>query len=331
MITEGFLGIFAGVAVATGLFLAYYFIVVKGKPRVENTVIGLLFVAIALRVGKSIAFFIFYDMVASGLAMGFLGLASMGPLLLIYIRKSISESSELNFKDYSSFVLPILGSIYCFAEAPSYNVTLAYQLGTIYSLLFIIASWKAYSKNDYTNQSLDRWTIRLLITVSAICVAYIYQHIVDTMFSYALGAGFAGLALYYIFGVALSSPVVFSKTMKPITDNKSLNRVKKGLEIDQLYLEPGITLNQFAERVDVPAYLVSQTVKELYDKSFPEIINFFRIEEIKNKLLENSNLKIEALAYEVGFNTPSAFYAAFKKYTGVSPKAYLQEQVLKTA
>lgn len=331
MITEGFLGIFAGIAVATGLFLAYYFIAVKSKPKVENTLVGLLFIAIALRVGKSIAFFIFYDMVASGLALGFLGLASMGPLLLLYVRKSIADSSQLTLRDYSSFGIPVIGTIYCFAVAPSYNVTLAYQLGTVYSLLFIIASWKTYSKNSYSNESLEKWTNRLLITVSVICVAYIYQHIVDTMFSYAVGAGFAGLALYYIFGVALTSPVVFNKALRPVTDNKSINRVKKGLEIDQLYLESGITLNQFSEKVDVPTYLVSQTVKELYDKSFPEIINYLRVEEIKNKLLENSNLKIEALAYEVGFNTPSAFYAAFKKYTGVSPKAYLQEQLLKTA
>ena len=58
--------------------------------------------------------------------------------------------------------------------------------------------------------------------------------------------------------------------------------------------------------------------------SFREFVNTYRIAEVKEKLCEKSAdfSKVEALAYDVGFNSPSAFYAAFKKETSLSPQEY---------
>ena len=85
-----------------------------------------------------------------------------------------------------------------------------------------------------------------------------------------------------------------------------------------------MNLQQFSTDYDIPSYLVTRSVKELYGKSFPETLNHFRIEKIKEMLLDpkKEHLKIESLAYEVGYTSPSAFYAAFKKSTGQTPTAY---------
>ena len=83
----------------------------------------------------------------------------------------------------------------------------------------------------------------------------------------------------------------------------------------------------------MPSYLVTRSVKLLYDRSFPETLNHFRVEEVKQMLLDpkKEHLKIESLAYDVGFASPSAFYAAFKKCTGQTPTAYQKEAQLLSA
>ena len=56
-------------------------------------------------------------------------------------------------------------------------------------------------------------------------------------------------------------------------------------------------------------------------QSFFDYVNGWRIEEAK-PLIRNGEQTVLAIAYEVGFNSRSSFYAAFKKQTGVTPSAY---------
>ena len=40
------------------------------------------------------------------------------------------------------------------------------------------------------------------------------------------------------------------------------------------------------------------------------------------RLLSDEESSIEAIAYTMGFSDPSAFYRAFKRWTGTTPKEY---------
>jgi AraC-like DNA-binding protein len=96
------------------------------------------------------------------------------------------------------------------------------------------------------------------------------------------------------------------------------------MEDDKIYFQSGITLAQFAAAIDTPNYIVSKAIKKIYNKSFPEVINSFRIKTIRDKLSQPEfiNEKIEDLAFDVGFNTSSAFYNAFKKEVSMTPREY---------
>ena len=76
----------------------------------------------------------------------------------------------------------------------------------------------------------------------------------------------------------------------------------------------------------MPAYLVSHVINSRHNKNFPEYINELRIKEAK-ELLNNPDykrFKIAFISRECGFNSLSAFNAAFKKFTGLTPSGFRQ-------
>ena len=77
---------------------------------------------------------------------------------------------------------------------------------------------------------------------------------------------------------------------------------------------------------DVPG--LSQIINERLNKNFFELVNAHRIKEAKKRLLDPDAepLTILAIAFEVGFNSKSAFNAAFKKYTRMTPTQFREAQ-----
>ncbi len=90
-----------------------------------------------------------------------------------------------------------------------------------------------------------------------------------------------------------------------------------------------LTIIDIAENLKIHPKLVSNTINSIRKQNFNSYINQFRIEKVV-ELLENSeltNYSMEGIGAEVGFNSKSAFYAAFKKVTGTTPTKYLERLV----
>ncbi len=125
--------------------------------------------------------------------------------------------------------------------------------------------------------------------------------------------------------------VVFSKKKKELryaTSNVSHSLIKDindkmlmAFDNDKLFLQQDLTLQKLARSLDVNPNYLSQAINTLHNCNFRELINKYRINYAK-KLLRNSDMKIEAVAYESGFKTISTFNVAFKKETGKTPSEY---------
>lgn len=99
------------------------------------------------------------------------------------------------------------------------------------------------------------------------------------------------------------------------------------MDVEKVYRNENLTLRSLADKLKIPAYQLSQIINDKLERSFSDFVNFHRIEEAK-KILENPNgegTKITAMAYKVGFHSMTAFYQAFKKYTGMTPKQYREK------
>ena len=96
------------------------------------------------------------------------------------------------------------------------------------------------------------------------------------------------------------------------------------MQKDKLFLNPDLSLDTLAAKLDVTSKKLSQTINETFNQNFFEYINTYRIEEAK-QIFENtsdSRLTVLEVMYDCGFNSKSSFNTIFKAKTGITPSEY---------
>lgn len=114
----------------------------------------------------------------------------------------------------------------------------------------------------------------------------------------------------------------------PKNNGKSMGKeafeLRKMMEEEAPYLEPMLTINDLATRLDMPAHQLSKLIHNEFGKNFYEFVNHYRIESFKRKVTSRQyqNFTLLAIAFECGFNSKSAFNRIFKEETGFTPRDY---------
>jgi AraC-like DNA-binding protein len=96
-----------------------------------------------------------------------------------------------------------------------------------------------------------------------------------------------------------------------------------------LFQDNELSLAKLAETSGLNIHLASKAINECSGGNFYDWVNLYRVEKAKLLLLE-SNAQVSKICYDVGFNSKSTFYAAFKKVTGLTPGAYRKQTVFKS-
>ncbi len=99
------------------------------------------------------------------------------------------------------------------------------------------------------------------------------------------------------------------------------------MEKQRPYANAGLTINELANGLKMQPHLLSKVINEVYGKNFFDFINEHRIEEFKKKFEDprNKQYTLLTIAFEVGFNSKTAFNRAFKKMTQQTPREYFYE------
>lgn len=111
----------------------------------------------------------------------------------------------------------------------------------------------------------------------------------------------------------------------PLSD---LERLELVMQEAQPYLNPGLSLSELAEQVQLPSHQLSKVINDGFEKNFFDFVNGYRIEAFKERIRSSAHRErtILSLALEAGFNSKTAFNRAFKKHTGQTPREFLREQ-----
>ncbi|UII81120.1 AraC family transcriptional regulator [Flagellimonas sp. CMM7] len=322
------LAFFSGNVASLSILASLYFFLMRGASKLKIILLGFLFIAISLRVLKSIIFFS-GSIPSLGIAMGFFGLACIGPIIWFYFQyQDKPNTTRIQRKDYVHLLPAIIGSI-ILAIVPDFS-SVFYR--SITALLFIYLAFSFIRCKNTSNFKYNSWNFLLLVAVALMGVVFVLQFYMNTIISYAMGTvAIAIILLVIVVGAIKTNFLALRPRPAKKLNPQLIHKVKNTVEIEKVYLEPTLTLDSLGRKLDIPSYMVSQIIKKEYKKTFPETINHFRIndaiEELNESLLKET--KIESIAYNVGFNTPSAFYSAFRKTTGMNPTEYQKKYLLR--
>lgn len=213
-------------------------------------------------------------------------------------------------------------------------------VGSISSGLALVALWAhkdLFSGLRKAKGGMERyWLVLMLIVANIGVIAISLMHAfgglddatADSLFV-VLGLAFIYLAITTLFRVYPSpvqlNPTPTRFTMQTMTEEEKdiAARVKKLLEVDKLYHEPTFSRADLAREVDVSENTLSRVINVAFGKSFPRLLNEFRVDDAK-RMLHDAGIPIQVVASEVGFNSLASFNRAFREITSITPSQYRQ-------
>ena len=109
-----------------------------------------------------------------------------------------------------------------------------------------------------------------------------------------------------------------------VNSSDVIQKIKHAIEFNQLYRNPTLSLTDLGKAVNISERVISNTINNQLGKNFFQLINEYRIEEVKKKLKDPAfeHFKIISLAFDAGFNSKASFNRVFKSYTGFTPNEY---------
>lgn len=150
-----------------------------------------------------------------------------------------------------------------------------------------------------------------------------------------------GVQIYIVSFYNLKFPEIF-KIPYPSKDKNSINKkykldekevreiqnlVKAYFEIEKGYRRPELSLSILANEINTTTNKLSWVLNNIYKKTFYQLVNEYRVEDFSERIKQNKHkeLTLLAIAVEVGFNSKSTFYKAFKEITKMTPSEYIRK------
>ena len=114
-----------------------------------------------------------------------------------------------------------------------------------------------------------------------------------------------------------------------VVEESKFQSIKTYIEKNKRFRDPTFSLEKLASEMDISTSKLSHVINQESGYNFSDYINFLRVEKARKYLMKSnySNYTIVAIGLECGFNSKSAFYAAFKKFTSVTPSEFREKQM----
>ncbi len=98
----------------------------------------------------------------------------------------------------------------------------------------------------------------------------------------------------------------------------------KILEMDKVFLQPDIHIEDVAKMLCTNRTYVSRMMREEYGISFIEYVNIARIQYSQQLLYSTNDITLDMVAEKSGFQSTSNYCRTFKRYIGSTPLNWLQ-------
>jgi len=324
-----YLLIICSLAVGHGLFMAITLLILDRK--LSNRLLAFLLFLLAVRVGKSVLqLYLKPDMSYATSVAGVMAMACIGPVLLMLVKSLFSTGFRITLRQYIHFapvvILPaLLFSGWKFLSLVYYTITFQVVVYAAWSWLDLLKNRETYRADDLK----WRWALMLVSAVSILTATFILQVIVYEPVIYTTNVIVAALLFYGLSLWAIRRAKLFLAEPSAKPENVTLlnelgERIQLLFDREHIYTDSALTVSALAARLKVPAYLASKAINHHFSKTFSELVLRHRLNRAAQLLRapDSGLYTIEAIAFESGFSTLSAFYAAFKRCYHTTPAQF---------
>ncbi len=321
--------------VFNGLFLTIYFLFGKGRSGYQNIYLGLLLLALVLRIGKSVFFYFNPRLDEAYIMIGLMACVAIGPFSFFFVRSQFTGNKVFDYKSLLTLIpiLLLMGYAY-FVESYWENR----RLWSFYLVRGIYIYWGIFTvsaaiqvmvrvlrKKVFHQQT---WTLGVILGVTLIWITYM----TSSFTSYLAGAitfTFLVYLLVWILFTKNRTPAALKSKSKPAWNQTEIAEITTQIEItlsqNDKYKDSALTMPALAKEVGLTTHQFSLFINDHLGKNFSQLINEVRVNAAQEMLLRDKHLTVEAIAYDCGFNATSTFHTAFKNVTGMTPAGFRKQ------
>ena len=116
---------------------------------------------------------------------------------------------------------------------------------------------------------------------------------------------------------------IFTTAIPSHEDARLVARFQRLMMEEELFLLPGLTLNDVCKKLQSNKTYVSKMVNNTFNMGFPELVNTLRVDYAQRYILRHPDAVQSDIAEKCGFISASSFNNTFKNVTGMTPKAWV--------
>jgi AraC-like DNA-binding protein len=107
-----------------------------------------------------------------------------------------------------------------------------------------------------------------------------------------------------------------------------VERVEAYMITQKPYINSKLNLVELSHHLKLPPYLLSRIINVGFNKNFFDFVNGYRVEEFKRRVEDTQfrHYSLLSIAFDVGFNSKTAFNRSFKKITNQTPSSYFKNR-----
>lgn len=341
---EKVLFFFSALGAFNGLILSCYFFFFTSKKHLSNYLLGALLLVLSIRIGKSVVYFFDYSLPKIYLQLGLTACFFIGPFLYFFLKSEIRQIRTLPKSWMGQLLFWLLtivavGAVYPYQRFSflwgHYIIPLIYLQWGVYiafSAVLLLPLLKKIPRKGEL-KTFEKWILTIFGGVLLLFVSYVWAILNITKGSYILGALYFSIIIYGIVFILLyrkKTNDLSSFSVQKYADKKLeheeaqliIDKLQRVMREKELFKNPDLKVNDLAKEINISGHQLSQLLNDNFEKNFSLFVNEYRINEACKLLAENTYLTIDAIGDEVGFNSKSTFFAAFKKIKGLTPGAY---------
>lgn len=336
---------FSALGAFNGIILSIYFFFFTKKKFLTNYFLGALLLALSIRIVKSVFVYFNPALPKMYLQIGLTACFFIGPCLYYFLKSAVAEVNAMpKLWKFTLLFWTLLivstGIAFPYEYYPELWCSTFIRLIYLQWFIYVVFSGfaikailrKIFSRNQKSSPS-ELWFGMLFLGIFLLFVFYLLALLGAPGAIYIGGAVVFSFILYLVISILLyrkrtddlfllNGPKTTAKKIDSDEAAVLSQKLESIMNEKGLYKNPNLTLQDLANEINISSHQLSQLLNNNLGKNFTSFVNEFRIKEACKIILSNDKFTLEAIGYDVGFNSKSTFFAAFKKHTGKTPSNY---------